>query len=510
MSVRIRPMENKLSAITEKRKLKWVYILSAVFVLLNVVFIVNEFFWFSLLPIALLILVMFFFALDRLLLFITFLTPIAINIEDFNNNVALSLPTEPLLFGILCLFFVKVIFDKELIPGKLIRHPVSIAILIYLLWMLITSITSELPLVSFKFLIARLWFIIPFYFLMTLVFRKIRFIKVNAWMYTVPLIGVIAFSTYNLIIWGFDENAAHWVMSPFYNDHTAYGAAIALFVPVIFALMFLNRTGKTERWLLFAAFIILLTGLILSYSRAAWISVIACLAVAIAFILKIRFRWVMVIFLVLAGLFYSFEQQIFWKLEKNKQDASVNIAEHVQSISNISSDASNLERLNRWNAAIRMFEQRPFWGWGPGTYQFLYAPYQLSKDKTIISTNAGDRGNAHSEYIGPMTEQGIPGLLTVLGILGTVIWTTVRVWKRAVSRDVRIIALAFFLGLVTYYTHGILNNFLDTDKASVPFWAFIAVIVSLDLFQEKRKDLCEEKTVEQPEQDKNSGKTSES
>jgi len=41
------------------------------------------------------------------------------------------------------------------------------------------------------------------------------------------------------------------------------------------------------------------------------------------------------------------------------------------------------------------------------------------------------------------------------------------------------------LGLVTYYVHGVMNNFLDTDKASVPFWGFTAVIVVLDLYSRK-------------------------
>ena len=45
---------------------------------------------------------------------------------------------------------------------------------------------------------------------------------------------------------------------------------------------------------------------------------------------------------------------------------------------------------------------------------FLYAPYQKPSEKTIISTNAGNRGNAHSEYLGPMAESGILGLLTLL------------------------------------------------------------------------------------------------
>ena len=49
-------------------------------------------------------------------------------------------------------------------------------------------------------------------------------------------------------------------------------------------------------------------------------------------------------------------------------------------------------------------------------------------------------------------------------------------------------ALAFTLSLLTYYIHGVFNNFLDTDKLSVPFWAFTAVIVALDIYSEKNDD----------------------
>jgi hypothetical protein len=44
------------------------------------------------------------------------------------------------------------------------------------------------------------------------------------------------------------------------------------------------------------------------------------------------------------------------------------------------------------------------------------------------------------------------------------------------------ISLSVLLGLITYYFHGTMNDFLDTDKASVPFWGFIAILVALDLY----------------------------
>lgn len=270
-------------------------------------------------------------------------------------------------------------------------------------------------------------------------------------------------------------------MSPFYNDHTAYGAALAMFVPVVIGFIFYPGSGKWNRMFAMLALAILSAGLVFSYGRAAWLSVAAAFGVFILIVFRIKFYWVAIVSTILIGGFFLFQQQIFDKLEKNKQDSSENFVEHVRSMTNISSDASNLERINRWQAAIRLYQERPVLGWGPGTYQFVYAPYQRSKEKTIISTNLGDMGNAHSEYLGPLAEMGIPGMLFVILLMIFVIYTGIRVYIKG-DQEVKFLSLMATLGLVTYYSHGVLNNFLDSDKLSVPFWGFIAVIVALDTY----------------------------
>jgi O-antigen ligase len=270
-------------------------------------------------------------------------------------------------------------------------------------------------------------------------------------------------------------------MSPFYNDHTAYGAVLAMFIPVAIGFIFYPDATRNNRILASVSFVIIALGLVLSYGRAAWISVFVSLAVLIAVLLRIKFYVIAVTFFVIIGTFFTFQHQILDKLSKNKQDSSGNFAEHVQSISNISSDASNLERINRWQAAIRLYNERPILGWGPGTYQFVYSPFQSSQEKTLISTNLGDKGNAHSEYLGPLSEMGIPGMLLVLILITFVIITGLRVYKLG-DRNVKFLSLMALLGLISYFAHGFLNNFLDTDKLSVPFWGFIAIIVALETY----------------------------
>jgi len=58
---------------------------------------------------------------------------------------------------------------------------------------------------------------------------------------------------------------------------------------------------------------------------------------------------------------------------------------------------------------------------------------------------------------------------------------------RAEDKEVRVLSLIITLGLVTYFVHGFLNNFLDTDKLSVPVWGFMAILVALDVYHSHKK-----------------------
>ena len=441
--------------------------------------------WGALVPLALFIVLLYFISLDKIVLLITFLTPLAINFQDMELGFGISIPTEPLMIGVLIFFIVKLLYEGKY-DNKILRHPLTVAILFYLVWMFFTSITSEIPMVSFKSLLSKLWFIVPFYFFAILMFKKYTNIKLFVWLYAIPFLGVIFYTLINHSIRGFDEESGHWVMTPFYNDHTAYGAILALFLPLLFMFSINKKYNFSTRVVSFVFFFIFALAIVLSYSRAAWISLAISLVVFIIVLFKIKFRWVVMTLVILFSLFFKFQQQILDRLEQNQQDSSANLTEHVRSIYNISSNASNLERINRWQSAIRMFHERPFWGWGPGTYQFLYAPFQMSQEKTIISTNAGDLGNAHSEYIGPLAESGILGMLSVMIVFSLAVYYGLKVYRKASDIEVKMISLAIVLGLISYFIHGFLNNFLDSDKASVPVWGFMAIIIALDLYHSNK------------------------
>jgi O-antigen ligase len=282
-------------------------------------------------------------------------------------------------------------------------------------------------------------------------------------------------------------------MNPFFNDHTSYGAILAMIIPVLSGFVIDRSKKQNIRALSFIILTICIIAFILSYSRAAWLSLIFAGVIFISVILRIRLWTILLItgFVVYLGL--SNFTEIVFRMGRNTQDSSARLAEHIQSISNITNDYSNVERLNRWNCALRMFRERPIFGWGPGTYMFKYAPYQISYQKTPISTEEGDRGNAHSEYLGPLSESGFLGSLSFLAIVIMTLITGFRVYRKAQIKQMKILVLSLIIGLITYYVHGIMNNFLDTDKASALFWGFTGMLVALDISYENRGSVYKNK-----------------
>ena len=436
------------------------------------------------------VLLLYVFSLDKVLLLTAFVTPLSINLQSLSTQLAISIPAEPLLAGLLVMFIAKFAHDFSF-DRKIARYPISIVIYMMFIWMIITTITSEMPVVSIKFVVSRIWFIIPAYFMCAVLFKNPKNINRFIWLYIAGLVIVVIYTIINHAMHGFDGDTAHWVMSPFYNDHTAYGAALAVYIILCFAYLFMPNMKISKRLGVVIVLCILLLAIVLSFCRASWISLIAAIGVLACVLLKIKFKYIATITIVLVGLFFAFQQQIFDSLSKNDQDASGNIMENIQSITNITTDASNLERINRWNSAIRMFKERPAVGWGPGTYQFIYAPFQESKNKTIISTNSGDMGNAHSEYIGTLAEQGVVGALLVVSIVVVFMYCGLMTYRRAKNRESKILVLASTLALLGYYVHGTMNNFLDTDKLAVPIWSCMAIITAIDCFHADKEDFYE-------------------
>ncbi len=465
-------------------KISLVYLISLVYVIALGYFLSKDKLHLIAVPVGLVALWIGLTRMNWLFWIVLFFVPLSFPLKEIATGLSFNmfLPTEPLMAGLLVLFIWKMFIDQGF-DKKVLKHPITQIILIQVLWIVITAITSTMPWVSLKFLVSRFWFIAVFYLMASQMFRNPGNIRKFIWVYLIPLAFMIIIITLKHSQLGlFDQKASNPAVDPFFNDHTLYGAIMALMVPVAFGYLAISKMNWLKKVGVFIVLALLLTGLLFSYSRAAWISLIGGIGVYGLVFFRIKGRTVLFGFLVVLAAFMIFGKTLLMKMEKNDQDSSDNLTEHVQSISNISTDASNLERLNRWSSAIRMWAEKPVFGFGPGTYMFQYAPFQKDSQKTIISTNAGDGGNAHSEYLGPLSEMGLIGALLVLVLVIYSIRTGILTYYRIKDRELKMVVISVTVGLITYYAHGIMNNFLDTDKASAVVWGFTAIIVALDIY----------------------------
>jgi putative inorganic carbon (hco3(-)) transporter len=101
---------------------------------------------------------------------------------------------------------------------------------------------------------------------------------------------------------------------------------------------------------------------------------------------------------------------------------------------------------------------------------------------TRISTNNGDKGNAHSEYLTYLSETGLPGFIIFNLLLLVTMSTAIRIYRTSPRKEVRWLAIAFLMGFITYFFHAIFNSFLDTDKASVLVYGSLSAFVAMDIY----------------------------
>ncbi len=450
--------------------------------------LISYFFWLnqpvlSLFPIGLMLIFFAVYHTEKLFLAIAFFAPLSFNIEEFSQSFGLYIPSEPLLMGLM-LLLTAIQINSPFLDQRIWRQPIIIATLVYVCWIFISSLTSSHVLVSFKFMLARLWFIIPILVFGTHFFKKENNRIVFFWLFLIGTSITIAYTLVHHAQYGFGEKEGHWVMYPFFKDHTIYGAIVALVLPLSFSLYFYKRQSILVQAVLVLMIILIVIGLYFSYTRAAWLSIIIAIAVGVLVHYRVNFKLLLGIGVVVLLLVFLKWDRIEMELARNKHEHTTeSFNERFQSAANVTTDASNLERINRWSCAISMFKERPFFGFGPGTYAFEYAPFQEPENLTIISTNFGDMGNAHSEYLGALSEMGIFGLFSFLGIVSAIFYSAITLYHMypISDRKNRILVMGIILALTTYFSHAFLNNFLDTDKAAVPIWGMCAMLIVMRL-----------------------------
>lgn len=421
------------------------------------------------------------------------LIPISIDSEILGGS-KLSLPSEAMMVVLLLVFM---LFHRAYWSTlkRIALHPISILLFIDLLIQLITSFTSTHIDVSLKRFTIKLLFILLFYVAVNMIEKRKSLLTVF-FCYAVGLIPVMYFTIRHHAQYDFNPRVVFDICAPYFSDHTIYGACLAFIIPLLIILVKswgVYSKSDVLRWPFGLLVILILISLFLALSRAAILSAIFAGLFAVLLHYHIKFKAIIAILsIVIMGIAMNWNS-IYSTLEQNESVSNDGkIVNHFSSVSNVSSDASNLERINRWICAVRMFESKPLVGYGPGTYQFEYNQFQTSDTKTYISTNAGDRGNAHSEYLTYLSENGIFGFVLFIVLVFTTIYFGMQNHYQLPSGVLKMVNLGVLLGMTTFFFHGIFNMFSDQIKMAFLIYSSFGVIVWINLHLKKTNSNVEE------------------
>lgn len=435
-----------------------------------------------LIPLGLLALLMAARHFEGFLVGMLFTVPFSVSITDIGGGFGAALPGEALLV-LAAVGITMMILRKQINPWPLLMHPIGIVILLHLVWAFISMLNSSYSQISLKFLISRSAYIMVYYIGFGSMFfdpeRRIVFFKAYLW----GLVPVMAWAIFHLSQYGLSRSFSPVMAEPFYDDHTVFGACLAMILPLAGWIALRDRLqmrtgGINWAWPVFA---LVLVAMLLSFSRAAWIGILVIGGFYTLMRLKIRFRFIaMALVIVAVGAWFG-RDAIVLRFQQNENVSGEDVFSTAASVTNVNTDDSNKERINRWACAIRMFEERPWMGFGPGTYERNYGDFQVLSEITRISSWVGDRGDAHSEYLGVLSEQGIPGLIFLSGLFLISLQIGLRIVYRSHDPQVRGITMAILMGLSTYYFHGFVNDFIDIDKAAVLIWGMLAMLAAMDM-----------------------------
>lgn len=407
--------------------------------------------------------------------------------KNAGGGFILGFPSEALL-GILAAYLLVSTALNPFFKRQMLFHPLIILLIMEVAWMLLCSLFSADPMVSLKRVFIRALFILVFLAFATHLADKKP--GREYWLYLLYAFGLIIPVINGFIFhaeFEFSRPSAYKMPMPFFTDHTVYGACLAFLLPMLLILVFSKRTFGLRG--IHHFFLVLLTSLlviaeVLSFSRAAWVSLVVAGAFGILLLMKVKLRTIILSLCLLGGITYAYSDEIYHEISKNDAISTRgDFKEHLISVTNVQSDASNTERINRWLCAWRMAVDKPITGYGPGMYQFEYGKFQERGHMTRISTFSGNKGHAHSEYFTPLSETGFPGFILFIVIVFSVIGYGMRVIYREKDKRNKLLLYGTVLGLITFYVHGIFNAFLDTDKMAVLVFGSIAIIAAADLRQ---------------------------
>lgn len=392
--------------------------------------------------------------------------PLSMLYEVSNPRIGLQLPTEPLIVAIVAFWFLFIIINIEEKEVLSTRYKwLRFTYLIYYLVIGASILISTHPFISAKAVLGSFLYSLTMIFVFISAVRDKQDIITCVKLFFVVVILVVLYTTIRHAATGFTHHGSNFAPRPFFNEHGTYGTVVAIAFALALPLLLTKKQNNPFSGIALLTAILSLTGVILSFARAAWVSVIA-LFIFYAIVMFRKFLNAKAILLILfLGLGTSYAVMTL--------EISEEIEQSVTLLVDVERDVSNLERINRWVAAINMFQAKPVLGLGFATYIQNYPDYR----DLLYSTEMSDMyKHAHNEYLQHLAETGIMGLFAWLIFIISIYVVVLKTYNEMSEGWERNLLIGASGAMFTYFVHALFNGYLMLDKVAVPFWFCAGII----------------------------------
>lgn len=399
---------------------------------------------------------------------------------NFTPSLGTDFPDEFLMLILTGIFLLVALVHPKLISNKVMNHLIIFVLFLHLVWILTSTVFSQKEVLSFKFLLAKSWYIIPFVFLPQLFLKDHRsFYKLSICL-LVPMSLIMLQSVVRHAFYGFSFENINDTLSPFFRNHVNYGALIACLFPLLVALYSFSENRKQRR-LLEWAMIFFLLALFFTYSRGAWL----CIFTGLAGFYIIKKRWVnkmMITMLVVFSLAIAWVTagSNYFKFAPDFQHTYFHkdFSEHLEATYSMK-DISNAERIYRWVAGFRMIKEHPIVGFGPNTFVLYYKQYTITDFRTYVSANE-EKSTVHNYFLLTLIEQGFPGLIIFVALVWAIFYSAQQTFHHKKDKFSRVAAMTTGVIFTMLVTLNMLSDLVETDKLGTLFFLCIGVLIRID------------------------------
>ncbi len=443
--------------------------------------IYSEAWWIALAPAAILVAWLTFVDMQKVFFLMMGSIPLSME-QAFPGGFATDLPSEQFMWILTLAGIGWFLMHWRAVDARFLRHPITLVLLAHLAWIVVTMAASENFFVSFKYTLAKGWYFIVFYFLGSRFLNEERDFKRLLWWFFVPLMFAMTTVVVRHAAKGFAFEEVGFVMWPHFRNHVMYACLLAIFLPFVWYGTYWYRRFFWQWWCLALGILYLLFAINVAYTRAAYVALLA--AVGIYWVLKIRLLKAVLVAVALGfALLISFlgtrDNWLMFAPDYEKAISHKSFDNLLEATTKLE-DISTMERVYRWVAASYMIREKPWTGFGPGTFYSHYKNYTVSKFKTYVSDNP-ERSGIHNYYLMVLVEQGVPGLVFYLLFCVVVMLKGEEIFHRTLDKSRRRTLVAAVLCFCLTNLLMLMNDFVETDKIGSLFILSVAIIVNVDL-----------------------------